>query len=383
MGDRTDRFFQAAGKLSARLYLEDIESLIRTPGMAGFQLLDLQDYPGQCTALVGVLNAFMESKDIITPEKWREFCNDVVILGRFEKYVYRAGDSLNIKIEVANYGREEIKDATINWSVTDVDKGEFNFVDIPQGVICSIGELLQKLPEVEKAIQVTLEIAIKGTEYKKSYPLWIFPSENRFVENKKVTVVRELDSSVEKELINGCNVLFIPTHDNLKKISTGGTFMTFFWAFPKFHQAAIDRGYEPSPGTMGLLIDEKHPALSQFPTDFHSDWQWWLPTQNSSPIILDDAPVELLPLVETIDNVWRGHRMGTLFEARVGKGKLFVSTIDLIKIKNSPEGEALYNGIVEYMAGDGFNPKTEIKTDSKFWNQLKSPKTEKKWITNL
>lgn len=146
--------------------------------------------------------------------------------------------------------------------------------------------------------------------------------------------------------------------------------MTLFWAFPKFHQAAIDRGYEPSPGTMGLLIDDKHPALSQFPTDFHSDWQWWLPTKNSSPIILDDAPVELRPLVETIDNVWRAHRMGTLFEARVGKGKLFVSTIDLLNIKDSPEGVALYNGIIEYMAGAKFKPEAEIKIESKFWKQL-------------
>ena len=370
MGERTDKFFQAAGKLSTILYLEDMESLIRTTEMAGFQLLDLQDYPGQCTALVGILNVFMESKGLITPEKWREFCNDVVILGRFEKYVYRSGEPLNIKIEVANYRKNEIENATIKWSVVGVDQGIIRGIDIEQGKITPVGEVTVTLPELEKARKVSINLDMKGMEYEKSYPIWIFPSEKSGVDDKNVMVVRELNDSVEERLKKGGRVLFIPDHDKYKDISLGGTFITTFWAFPKFHAAAIARGYEPSPGTMGLLIDNKHPALKEFPTESHSNWQWWAPTKNSRTLILDDAPVNLKPIVETIDNVWRGHRLGTLFEAKVDEGKLFVSAIDLLKIKNTPEGEALYNGIIEYMAGDKFNPKTEIKTESKFWNQL-------------
>ena len=63
----------------ARCYKAEMETAIRTRGMAGFQLLDLQDFPGQGTALVGILDAFMDSKNVISAEKWRQSCNDVVL----------------------------------------------------------------------------------------------------------------------------------------------------------------------------------------------------------------------------------------------------------------------------------------------------------------
>ena len=57
----------ASGKLQTLCYKEDIESALRTPGMGGFELLDLHDFPGQGTALVGVLDPFWDGKGYVTP----------------------------------------------------------------------------------------------------------------------------------------------------------------------------------------------------------------------------------------------------------------------------------------------------------------------------
>ena len=63
----------ASGKLATILYKEEIERALKTPGFSGFQLLDLHDFPGQGTALVGIIDAFWESKGLITPEEFRKF----------------------------------------------------------------------------------------------------------------------------------------------------------------------------------------------------------------------------------------------------------------------------------------------------------------------
>ena len=51
-------FARASGRFQLECYQEEIEANLRTPGMGGFQLLDLHDYTGQGTALVGLLDPF-------------------------------------------------------------------------------------------------------------------------------------------------------------------------------------------------------------------------------------------------------------------------------------------------------------------------------------
>ena len=94
MLDQAEQFRQASGALAVLCYREDIEAALRTPGFGGFQLLDLQDFPGQGTALVGILDAFMDSKGLIEPKAWREFCSEVVPLVRMKKYAWTTGRDL-------------------------------------------------------------------------------------------------------------------------------------------------------------------------------------------------------------------------------------------------------------------------------------------------
>jgi hypothetical protein len=111
---------------------------------------------------------------------------------------------------------------------------------------------------------------------------------------------------------------------------------------------------------MSILTDPKLPLFIDFPTEFHTNWQWWSIVKHSRPFILDNAPGDYHPLVQVIDNVERNHKLGLIFEFAVGKGKLLVCMSDLKSIQNKPEGRQLYNSILRYMSSEKFNPSQNI-----------------------
>ena len=116
-----------------------------------------------------------------------------------------------------------------------------------------------------------------------------------------------------------------------------------------------------APHTLGVLCDPKHPALSSFPTDFHSNWQWWELQQGARPFLLTDKR-DLRPIVQVIDDWFTNRKLGYVFEARVGKGHLVASSIDLITIKDRPVATQLRTSILDYMNGESFRPTLELDT---------------------
>ncbi|WP_111709781.1 sugar-binding domain-containing protein [Lutibacter citreus] len=361
MYNQWPEFFKAAGRWASILYCEDMESGIRTPGFGGFQLLDLQDFPGQGTALVGPLNAFMESKGTISSEKWREFCAPVTLLAEFDEYTLASEENFIADIKISNYSNED-KKGTLSWAIKGISEGEF-LTEATQGEISEVGQIKVTLPKIKHAQQTTLELKLNGTEIIKSYPLWIYPSKEIIESPIGITVSKNFDAKTIETLENGGRVFLIPNHNDIKDNSVGGLFMTEFWSYRMFYKIAVNRGVEPSPGTLGLLIDNDHPSLKGFPTEFHSNWQWFSAVKNSRPIILDNAPKNYKPIVQTIDNMWRSHKLGTLFEFKVGKGKVLVSAINLSEIEKTIEGNALYQSILDYMNSKDFNPSTEINSE--------------------
>ncbi len=351
-------FFKATGKWASILYCEDMESGIRTPKFGGFQLLDLQDFPGQGTALVGPLNAFMESKGTITPEKWREFSAPITILAEFDSYTLKSEEVLKVAIKIANYHKENIDDLLI-WDIEGVDKGSFNAI-ATHGEISLINNLTIQLPKVQEAKRINLNLKLKKGGIVKSYPLWIYPKVKE-IKHNNVVIADKIDDKMLNAVKKGKNILFIPKHQDIKNTSVNGLFISEFWSYRMFYDICKGKGVEPSPGTLGLLIDSKHPALKEFPTEYHTNWQWWELINNSRPIILDKTNSKYRPFVQTIDNMWRSHKLGTLFEFKVGNGKVLISAIDLNSVKSSLVGNSLYHSIINYMNSEAFNPQSEIE----------------------
>ena len=364
MLDLADDFVRASGALAVICYREDIEAALRTPYFGGFQLLDIQDFPGQGTALVGILNAFMESKGLITPEQWRQFCCETVPLLRMKRYTWTTDQIFAGLIQVAHYGPTDLVDAQIIWTVTGQDghkfaRGAFQPITIKQGSVTAVDMVAVPLWNVKAPQKLTITLTIRGTPYRNSYPIWVYPSNIDTNVPEGILVTRTLDASALQYLRNGGKVLLFPQLEKLKHC-VKGAFQTDFWCWPMFARAAKRRGMEPPPGTLGILCDPNHPALARFPTEFHSNWQWWWIVKKSRPIILDDTPTEYRPIIQVIDNFARNHKLGLLFETRVGAGKLLVCASDLPALQDHPEARQLMHSLLQYMDSPLFAPKQEL-----------------------
>jgi hypothetical protein len=364
LSDQALDFFRASGALSAICYKADIEMAIRTPGFGGFHLLDLQDFPGQGTALVGLLDAFMDTKGIITPDEFSHFCNRVVPLVIMNKYCWTNNEQFSGKIEVANYSETPLKAQRVKWELKNgraetVLQGETK-VDILQGAITNIESLNFDLLRFPRAEKLTLSIILEGTNYENSYPLWVYPPNLDIKVPDNILISKKLDKITLSKLTDGSMVLFIPDFSDVKDLSVGGLFTPDYWNFRMFKNISESHNKPVSPGTLSILTTPRLPLFNYFPTEFHTDWQWWSIIKNSRPFILDNTPKDYRPLVQVVDNIERNHKLGLIFEFTVGKGKLLVCMSDLKAIQDKPEGRQLYSAILKYMSSDKFNPSQSL-----------------------
>ena len=360
MIDQAHDFMMASGKWSALLYRADIEMNLRTPEWGGFQLLDLQDYPGQGSAYVGILDAFMESKGLIAPEEWRHFCSEVVPLFCTEKFCWTNDEALTGEVEIANYSESDLNGKQLSWVLTDskqqvLDKGVLP-LQVKQGELAKVGTLKPAIASVRKAEKVTLALSIDGTPYRNDYSLWIYPAADKEVApSEDICVTDDLDAHL-KYLTEGGKVLWFPSKDKHKDQTVGGLFQTDYWNYRMFRTICENLDRPVSPGTLGILTDPGHPALADFPTEFHTNWQWFPIIKQSYPMILDRLSDDYRPIVQVIDNVERNHKLGLLFEFKVGNGKLLVCMSDLKAVQDKPEARQFYRSILEYMESPAFAP---------------------------
>ena len=363
MYDQWPDFFKASGALAVIGYREEIEAALRTPGFGGFQLLDLQDFPGQGTALVGILDAFMDSKGLIRPDDWRRFCCEVVPLLRMDKYTWQSGESFDALLQVANYGPRDIRNQTFLARVVDGDgktlvskQWQLSEAPLKQGDVTDVGHLKFEMPAIDHPAKLTVVLEMPGTPYENEYPLWLYPKKNLPAAPERVHVRRHLDIETMKRLGRGERVLLIPKQDEMPN-SVEGFFASDFWCYPMFHNITRWRKMKPAPGTLGILCNPKHPALSRFPTESHSNWQWNQLVMHSRAMILDRTPADYRPIVQVIDNFDRNHKLGLIFECSVGQGKLLVCSIDLPCLLHLPEARQLYVSLLAYMDSGEFQPK--------------------------
>ncbi len=360
-----DSIFQkASGAWSAICYKAEMEAALRTEGLSGFQLLDLQDFPGQGTALVGILDAFMNSKNVITAEAWKQSCNDVVLLLEFPKYCWSDNEIFTANIRVANYSNADIcNDVTWNISTEDgkiLHKGKFIGLNLAKGGLRKVGEIKADLSSVSKARKLTISCSLSESDYSNAYDIWLYPSDISLKMTGNILVTGKLSNKVLNNLQNGEKVLYFPQTEDVRNNSFPGLFPPDFWNYGMFKGISEWKGTPVSPGTLGLLIDTDHPLFNHFPTDFHTNWQWFSIVKTSNSLILDNTPHTYFPIVQVIDNLERNHKLGMIFEFKVGKGKLLVCMSQLRQIMDKPEAGQLYRSIIDYMESGNFNPECKL-----------------------
>ncbi|MGN0621495.1 MAG: sugar-binding domain-containing protein [Porcipelethomonas sp.] len=363
LGGLAHEYFLASGKLSAACYKDEIETAMRSGYLSGFQLLDLQDFPGQGTALVGMLNAFMESKGLISPEDWRKFCSDSVILGQFERYVYSAGERFTAYVSVRDYTPAGFSADKAQWSFEyggEKISGEFAVSAKGNGLL-NIGVIEFEIPETAKPCKAVFKIRAGETE--NSYDLWIYP-ETDFVfadmyekNGNRLFTVHSAEKAAEL-LEKGERVLLIPD-----EVISGvdGIYCTDFWCYPMFRSISESMNKPVPAGTMGLLIDTGHKALESYPSEFYSTPQWYNIAMGGRCAVLDGTGIS--PIVRTIDNFERNHSLGILFEANVSGGKLMVCTSGIETLSEHPEIKQFAKSVTDYCLSDEFCPESELSDE--------------------
>ena len=353
-----DSFLLASGKLQVLCYKADIEAALRTPGFGGFQLLDLHDFPGQGTALVGVLDPFWDDKGYVTANEYNRFCNSTVPLVRLSKMIFNNNDELNVPVEVAHFGEATLKNIIPAWTIIDANrnilfKGKLDQTDIAIGNGIKLGTIRQSLASVKKACKLTLAVTIG--KYKNDWDIFVYPAALPAVSDE-ILVTQQLNDEAKQVLAKGGKVLFTIKKgelDSAKGSDIAIGFSSIFWNTSWTNN-------QP-PHTLGILCNPNHPALKEFPSAYYSNWQWWDAMSHSSPVKLDAVANNLQPIVRVIDDWFTARSLGLIFECKAGNGKLLVSGIDFITDQEQrPAAKQLLYSLKKYMAGNQFNPVVNV-----------------------
>lgn len=335
-----DDYFRASGKLAMLCYKEELEAVMRSRLLAGCQILDIQDFSGQGTALVGVLDAFMDSKGLITEEEWRGFFSQTVILARFAKYVYTPGERFSADIQLTDFGAVSCAGKKLCWQLGECSGS----LVIPQYEnYADIGRIEASIPNT--AGRLEFRLWIEGSDIQNHYSLDIV-RDVKNVDYSGCIVKPQLDKEAEDALKNGRTVIINRIPDEHSSIE--GFYCTDFWCYPMFRSISQSMGKPLPTGTMGLLIDNTHPALSGFVSQTHSTPMWYKPVTCSRSEILDGQSDGKRVIVRTIDNFERNHDLALIYEYDMHAGKVIVCGAEFAELEKSPEGRALVQSLVDY-----------------------------------
>ena len=373
MKERATDFFMASGKLQALCYKAEIERTLRTPKYAGFQLLSLNDYSGQGTALVGVTDVFFDSKPYISADEFRQFCSPIVPLAKIAKFTYQNDETFEANIELSQYSDKELKNVAPKWEIRKAPKRQGNIMllnleapyahgtlparDLPVGGNIDLGKISVPLSDITEPTRLTLSVSIPGTDAYNQWNFWVYPTkspkETAWVP-KGVYVTDSLDAKALKTLDKGGKVLICAAGKVTYGKEVVQQFTPVFWNTSWFKMRP--------PHTTGIFVEFTHPIFDLFPTDYHSDMQWWELVNRAQVMQFTDFPTEFQPLVQSIDTWFVSRKIGMLFEANVGKGKLVMTTMDITNnLDKRIVARQMREAILTYMNSDKFKPKWTIE----------------------
>lgn len=392
-------FVKCSGENQLRLYKEELEANLRTEELQGFELLDLHDYLGQGTAVVGFLDAFWENKGYARPEQFRCFCQDTVILAVCRSYVWKNTDQAVIPVWVCHYGKADVKEAVLRWQVVRASgempaamgsadrngnqagtalqeqvlyRGEIYCGEIARGGNTLAGELVLCFAGIQENVCLRLEMELEDREAgigagglpggrretvitQNSWPLHVFARDagkETCSPSPGIVPCYTRDwQEAKAALAQGKAVVYAPCLEELDYDCPPLSMKNVFW----------NGQMGPSWGrSLGLVIQQDHPVFSHFPTAHSGGWQWEDILEHARGICLEGME-GIQPVVRPVDDWNRNLPLGLVFEARVFSGKLLVVSADLEgTFADRPAAFSLKQAILQYAASAAFSPKAVL-----------------------
>jgi len=358
MAGQAREFLHASGMLQTLCYKEEIEALLRTKNVAGFQLLGLTDFPGQGTALVGVLDAFWESKGYVTPQEFRRFCQPTVLLARMAQRIFTNDEAFHAECEITHHGPTPMTNITVNWWTEDRNlhrhaSGSWSIPHVEKGNGFLLGVISIPLEQLPTPSVHRLFLQIAGTDIINDWYFWVYPTSPSLSQGD-ILITTSLDHKSLAVLDKGGRVLLTIPPEQVRPDPKHGQlalgFSSIFWNTAwTLNQA---------PHTLGILCNPDHSAFAHFPTESHTNWQWWYLLSQATPMILNKLPGELQPIIQVIDDWFTCRKLALAFEAKCGNGKLLVTSIQL---DGNCVGLQLKSSFLRHMQSPDFNPVVSLK----------------------
>lgn len=374
-------FLWCSGRNQLRLYKEELEANFRTPEIKGFELLDLHDYAGQGTALVGFLDIMWENKGYAAPEEFRCFCGDTVLLARLSSYVWKKNDRVEIPVEVSHFGARELSGETLEYRLTAGEEtlvsGRIGDINVACGSCSHVGNILLDFSVVKTSAVLTLELELG--EVKNSWQLTVFAEPTSEAEHtaeagaavsaeRKAHVINQDGPSAPADCLytrswkeakealgRGSRVVYAPHLSELSYECPALSMKNVFW------------NGQMGPSwirNLGIVVQESHPVFRRFPTGGDGGWQWEDILAHSRGFWMKDME-NVKPVVRPIDDWNRSLSLGLMFEAKVGQGSLFVVTADLEgSFEERPAACCLKQAILDYAASEEFAPREEVPCEA-------------------
>lgn len=308
-----EAFFRQTGHLAVDCYKREIETLLRSREVSGFQLLDLQDYTGQGTALVGVLNAMMENKGLISAEEWREFCAGTVVLGEFASFTGVMGEDIRFDVQISECDPEK-QHTCIRCTLMDGER-ELYACDVTPGA--RQGRLTDAVSVTfpaecyrdamqERITGLTVALTLAdGT--RNHYPIWLIPQVDIRITREGIEKDGRMVTFVSAEEKADGAAIVVPSAEG----QLPAEYCTDFWCYPMFRSISESMGKPVPVGTMGLSIDTASPLLKRFAQEDYTTPVWYAILQTAH---VQRLPADIHPAVQMIDNTERCARLGILYQ---------------------------------------------------------------------
>ncbi len=361
MEPMAEKFLMASGRLQTLCYKYEIERNLRTKDYAGFQLLGLNDYSGQGTALTGVLNVHWKEKGYCTAPQWHEFCSILVPLARFPTFIYTNADTLRVPVEIYNAYKGRVTGVNANYYIVNdsneiVSGGKLSNNDLPVGKNLPLGTVVFPLDSIRRPQKMTLHVRL-SKNWKNHWDFWVYPTDTvPDASPAEITVTADYKEALQK-LQRGHTVLLTAAGKVTLGSDVKQTYLPVFWNTSWFKMRP--------PHTTGAYIEKSHPLFKyDFPTDDWSNLNWWELLNKTQVMNLRELPADYQPPIQPIDTWHVSRKLAMLIEAKVGKGRLLMTTIDISNnLDTRHVARQMRHAILAYMQSKDFQPALTLTPD--------------------
>ena len=338
----------ASAKLNRLIYKEEVESFLRTRDCAGLELLNVQDFTGQCEALVGWRDPFYDLKSGFTnmppfSTVWGRTC----YLARFPKFVWTVGEKYEARLQLRNLGDSPIPAGTDFPYDLAGQKGNLRLAAaLRPGDIADLGVVSIPLVTSMTKEKQTLRFG------RNSWNFWVFPKEDKCQWPDGVVETADVDE-MKKALAAGCTVVYRGGSFQSSRSSVSGIGFSGEKVLADFRPVYWSAKWFPAENAtaakLGTWFDVSHPVFAGFPTEDFTDWQWFGIVGGVVTHRLCGLPADYRPFALSVSDFHFAFLAATMFEVKVGKGRLFVCGYDLDR--DNPETKRLRASIAAYLSG--------------------------------